>query len=189
MIELDWCLFLKSVVLIGCLVVVYLLMLLMIFVLVLLDNWLVVIILCGVMDGLDVLQFYGDLMLVKLWCDILVGFEWGVLDLDGFYVLYFWLQLLLLLWQKGELGFVYVVLIFYCDKCSYFDGQDLLEVGIGNDLLVDCCIGGWLNWLLQIMLGVIVEIVYVVGVEQMCILLGDVVYLVWVLCVSLMLLL
>lgn len=75
----------------------------------------------------------------------------------------------------GELGFIYVVLIFYWDKWFYFDGQDLLEVG--GMFFDDGICGGWLNWMVGVMLDIEVEIVYVIGCEEMQILLGEV----WVL--------
>ncbi|MTH64418.1 DUF1501 domain-containing protein [Paracoccus shanxieyensis] len=179
MIELDRRLFLKSAALIGCSAAAHPLMSSMTFASVPSDNRLVVIILRGAMDGLDVLQPYGDPMLAKLRRDISAGPERGALDLDGFYALHPRLQPLLPLWQKGELGFAHAVSTPYRDKRSHFDGQDLLEAGTGNDLPVDRRIGGWLNRLLQTMPGATAETAYAVGVEQMRILSGDAAHLAW----------
>ncbi|SMO32350.1 DUF1501 domain-containing protein [Paracoccus laeviglucosivorans] len=179
MIELDRRLFLKSAALIGCSAAAHPLMTSMTFASVPSDNRLVVIILRGAMDGLDVIQPYGDPMLAKLRQQISTGPDNGALDLDGFYALHPKLQPLMPLWQKGELAFAHAVSTPYRDKRSHFDGQDLLEAGTGNDLPVDNQVGGWLNRLLQSMPQTSAETAYAVGVEQMRILSGQAAHLSW----------
>ena len=73
------------------------------------ENRLVVIILRGAMDGLDVFQPYGDPMLRKLRPNLSLGPDKGALELDGFYALHPDLQLRMPLWQSGELAFAHAV--------------------------------------------------------------------------------
>lgn len=136
------------------------------------ENRLVVIILRGAMDGLDVFQPYGDPNLRKLRTSISVGPEGGAHDLDGFYALHPNLASLLPLWRAGELGFVPAVSTPYRDKRSHFDGQDLLEAGTGTDLPVRQQRDGWLNRLLRNLPGAESETAYAVGTEYMSILAG-----------------
>ena len=94
------------------------------------DTRLVVIILRGGMDGLDVVQPYGDAgTSPALRPGLRSGRAQGALDLDGFFALHPALAPLLPLWRRGELGFVHAVSTPYRDKRSHFDGQDLLEAG------------------------------------------------------------
>ncbi|WP_299840053.1 DUF1501 domain-containing protein [uncultured Paracoccus sp.] len=165
-------LFLKSTALIGCSAAAHPLLSSMSFAAAPGENRLVVIILRGAMDGLDVLQPYGDPELARLRPTLAMGPAKGALDLDGFYALHPGLSALYPLWQAGELGFVPAVSTPYRDKRSHFDGQDLLEAGTGNDLPVRFRQGGWLNRLLQAMPGAISETAYSVGVEEMLILSG-----------------
>lgn len=136
------------------------------------DNRLVVVVLRGAMDGLDVVQPYGDPGLRALRRSLSLGPDQGAIDLDGFYALHPALSPLLPLWQAGELGFAHAVATPYRDKRSHFDGQDVLEAGTGNDVPVDVRRGGWLNRLLQAMPGVQAETAYSVGSEQMLVLSG-----------------
>ncbi|ABL70273.1 DUF1501 domain-containing protein [Paracoccus denitrificans] len=177
--KLDRRLFLKGAALIGCSAAAHPLMNSMTFAALPGENRLVVIILRGAMDGLDAIQPYGDPMLGKLRRSLSVGPEGGALDLDGFYALHPRLELLLPLWQRGELAFAHAVSTPYRDKRSHFDGQDLLEAGTGNDLPVDWRVGGWLNRLLQATPGAAAETAYAVGVEQMRILAGKAAHLSW----------
>jgi uncharacterized protein (DUF1501 family) len=171
--------FLKSAALIGCSAAAHPLLSSMTFAALPGDNRLVVIILRGAMDGLDVIQPYGDPMLAKLRQKLSVGPDKGALDLNGFYALHPRLQPLMPLWQKGELAFAHAVSTPYRDKRSHFDGQDLLEAGTGNDVPVDRRMGGWLNRLLQALPGARAETAYSVGVEQMRILSGEAAHLSW----------
>lgn len=137
------------------------------------ENRLVVIILRGAMDGLDVFQPWGDPMLRKLRSTISVGPEGGAFDLDGFYALHPVLEPLMPLWRSGELAFAQAVSTPYRDKRSHFDGQDLLEAGTGDDVSSDHRIGGWLNRLLQVMPGAGSETAYAIGADEMKILSGQ----------------
>ena len=69
----------------------------------------VAIVLRGAMDGLDVVQPYGDPFLAKVRRSISVGPGQGALDLDGFYALHPRLQPLMPLWKAGELAFAHAV--------------------------------------------------------------------------------
>lgn len=95
------------------------------------DNRLVVIVLRGAMDGLDVVQPIGDRALAQHRKHLSTGEAGGARDLDGFFMLHPELAGLMPLWQAGELSFAHAVSTPYRDKRSHFDGQDLLENG-GN---------------------------------------------------------
>ena len=165
--------FLKSGALIGCSAAAHPLLTTMSFASAPGENRLVVIILRGAMDELDVFQPYGDPMLRKLRRTISVGPEGGAFDLDGFFALHPALEPLLPLWQGGELAFAHAVSTPYRDKRSHFDGQDLLEAGTGEDVGADHRIGGWLNRLLRAMPGAQSETAYAVGTDEMKILGGE----------------
>ena len=134
------------------------------------ENRLVVIILRGAMDGLDVIRPYGDPLLETYRPTLARGIADDGLDLDGFYALNPALSDLMPLWRKGELGFAQAVSTPYRDKRSHFDGQDLLEAGTGAD--VGAVRDGWLNRLLQAMPGVTSETAFAVGREEMKLLSG-----------------
>ncbi len=112
------------------------------------DARLVVIILRGAMDGLDVVQPRGDADFARS----RPGLTGKAQDLDGFFALNEGLSDLMPLWRAGELGFVHAVSTPYRDKRSHFDGQDLLEAGTTMDALGRVR-DGWLNRLLQAMPG------------------------------------
>ena len=131
------------------------------------ENRLVVIILRGAMDGLDVIRPLGDRALAAHRpADRLAG-----ADLDGFFALPPRLEKLLPLWQAGEFGAVHAVSTPYRDRRSHFDGQDLLEAGTGMDAVA--VRDGWLNRMLQRVPGVEAETAFAVGRDQMLILNGD----------------
>lgn len=135
------------------------------------DNRLVVIILRGAMDGLDVVQPYGDPALAGLRRTLLTGEAGGAADLDGFYALHPGLEPLLPLWRAGELAFAHAISTPYRDKRSHFDGQDLLEAGtsgLGDAPGRD----GWLNRLLQQQGGVVADTAYAIGHDALPILAG-----------------
>ena len=69
------------------------------------DTRLVVIILRGAMDGLDVVRPYGDPSYAALRGAIGGGPESGALDLDGYFALHPALEPLMPLWQSQQLGF------------------------------------------------------------------------------------
>ncbi len=132
------------------------------------DNRLVVIILRGAMDGLDVVQPRGD-----------AGFQAArpgvrspAADLDGFFALNDGLSGLMPLWAASELAFVHATSTPYRDKRSHFDGQDLLEAGTGTDLFSGAQRDGWLNRLLQVLPGAGSETAWAVGREAMPVLTG-----------------
>ena len=112
------------------------------------DNRLVVILLRGGMDGLDVVRPYGDPAYAALRGDAGLGAEDPAIDLDGYFALHPALRPLMPLWERGQLGFAHAVSTPYRDKRSHFDGQDLLEAGLST---LDGGISrdGWLNRVLQ----------------------------------------
>lgn len=136
------------------------------------DNRLVVIILRGAMDGLDVFQPYGDPALAALRKKLSTGPDNGAHDLDGFFALHSALGDLMPLWQAGEMAFAPAVSTPYRDKRSHFDGQHMLEAGSGTDVDLPNQRDGWLNRLLQNMPGVQSETAYSIGLDEMRILEG-----------------
>ena len=132
------------------------------------ENRLVVIILRGAMDGLDVVQPLGDPGLRTARPRVLGP----ATDLDGYFALNDGLSGLMPLWQSGELAFVHATSTPYRDKRSHFDGQDLLEAGTGTDLAPNAQRDGWLNRLLQALPGVGSQTAWAVGREVMPILTG-----------------
>lgn len=121
------------------------------------DGRLVVIILRGGMDGLDVVRPVGDPAFAALRPDLRAG----GLPLDGFYELHPALAPLMPFWQREELGFYHAVSTPYRDKRSHFDGQDMLEAG--GDVLRGGPRDGWLNRMLQEVPGVTAETAYAIG--------------------------
>ena len=136
------------------------------------DARLVVVILRGAMDGLDVIQPYGDRALAGLRPTLLTGEAGGAFDLDGFYALHPAFAPLMPLWQAGEFGAVHAVSTPYRDKRSHFDGQDILEAGLA-DLSSGGLRDGWLNRMLQVVPGLEPEVAYAIGREQMLVLSGE----------------
>ncbi len=143
------------------------------------DRRLVTIVLRGAMDGLDVVQPYGDPLLRQLRPTLSTGPEAGALDLDGFYALHPALAPLMPLWQAGELGFAQAVSTPYRDKRSHFDGQDILEAGVGADPTTAHPAGGWLNRLLPLIPGAVFETAFAVGTDELAILQGENPYASW----------
>ncbi|MEP1765062.1 MAG: DUF1501 domain-containing protein [Sulfitobacter sp.] len=129
------------------------------------DNRLVVILLRGGMDGLDVVRPYGDPAYTKLRGDAgLQGAE-GAIDLDGYFALHPALRPLMPLWRQGHLGFAHAVSTPYRNKRSHFDGQDLLEAGIST-LEDGISRDGWLNRVLQHLTGANAQTAYAIGSDQ-----------------------
>ena len=133
------------------------------------DNRLVVIILRGAMDGLDVVQPTGDADFHRL----RPGAADASLPLDGFYSLHQRLSPLLPLWRAGELAFAQAVSTPYRDSRSHFDGQDILEAGVSSRAQVWQVGDGWLNRLLQSRPGVEMETGFAVGGDYQRIFAGD----------------
>jgi len=133
------------------------------------DTRLIVIILRGGMDGLDVVQPYGDPDFAAARSALPGGPANGAHDLDGFFALHPKLAPLMPLWRKQELGFVHAVSTPYRDKRSHFDGQDLLEAGTVS---MNGVHDGWLNRMLQVTKGVETTTAYAIGNEDMNLLAG-----------------
>jgi uncharacterized protein (DUF1501 family) len=131
------------------------------------ENRLVVILLRGAMDGLDVVQPRGDADYAALRPGAAEG-----ADLDGFFALHPGLSGLMPLWQAGELGFVHATSTPYRDKRSHFDGQDLLEAGTGAALVPGAARDGWLNRMLTVLPGARPDLAWAVGREAMLVLSG-----------------
>ncbi len=126
------------------------------------ENRLVVIILRGGLDGLDLLRPYGSPEFAA-YRQALVGRDVpGETDLDGFFALHPALSPLMPLWRAGELGFAHAVSTPYRDKRSHFDGQDILEAGTPG-LGAESGRDGWLNRLLQTMPGRHADTAYAIG--------------------------
>lgn len=132
------------------------------------DRRLVVLILRGGMDGLDVVQPVGDADFSRL----RPGLRSPAHDLDGFFALNAGLERLLPLWKAQELAFVHAVSTPYRDKRSHFDGQDLLEAGLAKVNGMASMRSGWLNRLLQDMPGAGGETAFAIGRENLKILSG-----------------
>lgn len=132
------------------------------------DTRLVVIILRGGMDGLDVVRPVGDpayaMLRPKLATD-------DGIDLDGYFALHPALGPLMPLWHAGEFGFMHAVSTPYRDKRSHFDGQDLLEAG--TEFLGQGPRDGWLNRMLQAVPGLTAETAYAIGNNDLRVLNGQ----------------
>ena len=133
------------------------------------DARLVVVILRGGMDGLDVVQPVGD----KNFSRLRGGLRAKSRDLNGFFAMHDALGDLMPLWRAGELAFVHAVSTPYRDKRSHFDGQDMLEAGTASDVDLAAQRDGWLNRLLQNVPGVTGQTAFAIGRENMRILAGS----------------
>lgn len=132
------------------------------------DNRLVVIVLRGAMDALDVVAPVGDPVLKKYRPNLS---RTAHLDLDGFFGLHPELGELMPLWKAGEMGFVQAVSTPYRDKRSHFDGQDLLEAGV-VEVSSDVRDSGWMNRMLGLIPGAKKDTAFSVGRENMLVLRG-----------------
>lgn len=133
------------------------------------DKRLVVIILRGGMDGLDMVSPVGDPLLAGYRPSLI---KKRALDLDGYFALHPKLAGLLPMWQAGDLGFVQAVSTPYRNKRSHFDGQDVLESG--NDHAgADARENGWINRMLSLIPGAQKDLAFSVGRESMLLLQGD----------------
>jgi len=134
------------------------------------DARLVVILLRGGMDGLDVVQPYGDPSFNTLRKSLRFSRDSGVTDLDGFYAAHAGLSDLMPLWQAGELSFGHAVSTPYRDKRSHFDGQDLLEAGTAQ---LSGKNTGWLNRMLSEVPNVTAQTGYAIGRDDLLLMTGD----------------
>ncbi len=141
------------------------------------ENRLIVVILRGAMDGLDVVRPVGDPGYAAL-RPTLPGTD-PSLPLTERFALHPALAGLHGLWQAGEAGFVHAVSTPYRDKRSHFDGQDLLEAGTGMDLPPQARRDGWLNRMLQAVPGLRAETAFAVGREALPLLAGPAPSLSW----------
>lgn len=107
------------------------------------ETRLVVILLRGAMDGLDVIRPLGDRDHAALRPDF--GTAAGAHPLDNMFALHPDLGGLMPLWRAGSFGAVHAVSTPYRDRRSHFDGQDLLEAGTGAELAPASRRDGWLN--------------------------------------------
>lgn len=132
------------------------------------DSRLVVLVLRGGMDGLDVVRPSGD----RHFHAARQKLGAPGLDLDGYFSLHPGLAELLPLWNSGEMGAIHAVSTPYRDKRSHFEGQDLLEAGTGMDVGPDAVRGGWLNRMLQTVPGVSARTAFAIGQDNPLILSG-----------------
>ncbi len=135
------------------------------------DRRLVVIILRGAMDGIDVLRPWGDADYAALRPN-LADSQQNTLQLTDFHGMHSGLKDLMPLWKKGELGFVQATSTPYRDKRSHFDGQDLLEAGTA-ELAPMRDRTGWLNRMLPHLQGAQERTAFAIGREDMLVLAGQ----------------
>ncbi len=130
------------------------------------DLRLVVIILRGAMDGLDVVRPLGDPHLASYRPTLM---QEGGPALTDFFGLHPALEPLMPLWRAGELSFAHAVSTPYRNKRSHFDGQDILEAGVsGTDIGED----GWLNRMVALLPGATSETAFAVGRDTLRLLTG-----------------
>lgn len=135
------------------------------------DARLVVIVLRGAMDGLDVVRPLGD----PAFADHRPSLDRSDShDLNGFFALHPALDDLMPLWRKGELSFAHATSTPYRDKRSHFDGQDILETG-GTDIGSD----GWLNRALSKLPNTTSQTAFAVGRENLMLLSGGTPFSAW----------
>ncbi|MDD9716398.1 DUF1501 domain-containing protein [Dinoroseobacter sp. PD6] len=134
------------------------------------DARLVVIVLRGAMDGLDVVRPVGDVDFKTLRPS---ATDHGP-ALDTRFALHPELAPLAPWWQRGELAFAHAVSTPYRDRRSHFDGQDALENGSAatNGALTPEA-DGWLNRALAGLPDVRSETGFAVGHETLLLLRGD----------------
>ncbi|MGP9788524.1 DUF1501 domain-containing protein [Roseinatronobacter sp. NSM] len=135
------------------------------------DRRLVVIVLRGAMDGLDVFRPVGDRHLARL--RPYLAQENPPLALDNFFALHPALSGLMPLWQAGEMAFVPATSTLYRDQRSHFDGQDHLEAGTAGILPPTLQRDGWLNRLVAQLPGAQARTAFALGRERMLILEGQ----------------
>ena len=139
------------------------------------ESRLVVVILRGAMDGLDVCQPVG----LPDFAGYRPNIPAATLPLSGPFALHAGLEGLHPLHAKGELAFVHATSTPYRDKRSHFDGQIMLEAGTGTDVRIGTARDGWLNRMLQTVPGLASETAYAVGREALPLLEGQARALSW----------
>lgn len=136
------------------------------------ENRLVVIVMRGAVDGLDLLRPVGDPAYAALRPQLSHKATELSLPLEGIFGLHPGCAPLLPLWQAGELAFATAVATPYRNR-SHFIGQDALENGSGADTgALTAGADGWLNRALQRIPGAHASTAVAVGVEPMLILEG-----------------
>lgn len=110
------------------------------------DNRLVVIILRGAVDGIDVCRPVGDKAFAALRPDAAQAKN---VALDGHFAMHPALAPLEPLFRQKQLSFIHAVATPYRER-SHFEGQDMLEQGSTDRGLKD----GWLNRMLDLIPGV-----------------------------------
>lgn len=109
---------------------------------------LIVILLRGAVDGLNVVVPYGDRGYYSLRPTIAVqtpGSDLGVINLDSYFGLHPSLQPMMPLWESKSLAFVHASGSPDPSR-SHFDAQDYMESGIPGNKTIST---GWLNRLIQ----------------------------------------
>lgn len=130
---------------------------------------LVVAILRGGLDGLDMVRPLGDPALVGLRPRLLAASGPALTD---FYGLHPGAAGLMPLWQAGHLGFQHAVATPYRARRSHFDGQDMLESGTSADAPAALRRTGWLNRLVGSLPGARAQTAFGLGRESLPILSG-----------------
>ncbi len=136
------------------------------------ENRLVVILLRGAMDGLDVVRPVGDRAYEALRPRLLA--ESRGLPLDGFFELHPAAADLMPLWTAGQLGFVQAVATPYRAGRSHFVAQDALEAGSGGrEGGMTPARDGWLNRAVGLIPGATPHTAVSIGRDPLMILDGD----------------
>lgn len=137
------------------------------------ENRLVIIVLRGAMDGLDVVRPVGDRDYAALRPNLSADAAASP-DLDGFFALHPAARPLMPLWDAGELGFAHAVATPYRQGRSHFIGQDALENGTGGvDGQLTPGHDGWLNRALTVIPGSNARTAVSVSQQRLLILEGD----------------
>ncbi len=134
------------------------------------NNRLVVIILRGGLDGLDLLQ--PQQAALRQLRPTLAARAPSGLEMPGGMMLHAACRPLWPMWHAGELAFVQAVSTPYRNKRSHFDGQDLLEAGTAQ-VPSGTARDGWLNRMLQNMPNSEMTTAYAVGADPMLLSRGD----------------
>ncbi|MCW1917234.1 DUF1501 domain-containing protein [Rhodobacter sp. KR11] len=134
------------------------------------ENRLVVIVLRGAMDGLDVVRPTGDLGFAALRPTLAAGQGPA---LNDFFTLHPAAEPLMPLWRAGELGFAHATATPYRQGRSHFVGQDALENGTDAlDGTPTQAHDGWLNRALGLIPGAHAETGVSVGQQRLLLLEG-----------------
>ena len=133
------------------------------------DKRLVVLVLRGGTDALDIVAPVADPLLIKYRPRIK---HKNHLDLDGFFALHPEMAGLMPMWKAGELAVAHAVATPYRGKRSHFDGQDLLEAGM-PEVTSTLRESGWMNRMLELLPNVEKTTAFSVGRENMLTLRGD----------------